>query len=134
MAAIFIEEALRRAEFGHIDFRSTSSGRRAYVMGSSLAVWEVIMIARNYAMNVKKTANHLEWPEFRVQAAFNYANANPQEIAFELAENDSYDFEKLRRSLPQAQLFIAQPAGAVVRESTAKYRTARGRASKKRPN
>src|ERR1700729_312285 len=74
-SARLVEEGLRRSEFGFIDFRDSTVGRQACIQGSSLAVWEVMMLGRDYKGSVAKVAKHLRWPEAKVQAAFNYAKA-----------------------------------------------------------
>src|SRR5580704_71690 len=79
-SARLVEEGLRRSEFAFIDFRDSVVGRQACIQGSSLAVWEVMMLARDYKQSVAKVAKHLRWPEAKVQAAFNYAKAFPAEI------------------------------------------------------
>ena len=106
-SARLVEEGLRRSEFAFIDFRDSPSGRQAYIQGRSLAVWEVILVARSYDHNVTAVAHHLRWPEAKVQAAFNYAKAFPAEIKDSLADNDAMDFESLKRMLPQAVKFVA---------------------------
>jgi len=104
-SALLVEESLRRTEFALIDFRSSETGRQAFVQGTSLAVWEVVMVAQGYDLDAQKTAQHLEWPLPRVQAALSYAQAFPQEIETALQDNGSYSFERLRRLVPQARLF-----------------------------
>ena len=105
-SARLVEEGLRRSEFAFIDFRDSPAGRLAYIHGSSLAVWEVMLVARSYQNNLEAVAKHLTWPETKVQAAFNYASAFPEEIQDALADNDAADFETLKRMLPQAQEFV----------------------------
>jgi hypothetical protein len=46
-------------------------------------------------------ARHLRWPEAKVRAAINYAEAFPEEINRAMAENDATDFDTLKRMLPQ---------------------------------
>jgi phosphomannomutase len=94
-----------------VDFRDSPAGRQACVQGSSLAVWELMLIARDHGNDADAVAKHLRWPESKVQAAFNYASAHPEEIEAALEENDAMDFESLRRMLPQAREFSAD-AGA----------------------
>src|SRR5579863_4670385 len=65
--ALLIEEGLRRDEFAFIDFRDSPVGRQAYVQGSTLAVWEVIWIARGYNGDVEKTAAHLSMSPLKVK-------------------------------------------------------------------
>lgn len=105
-SARLVEEGLRRSEFAFIDFRDSPVGRQAYIQGSSLTVWEIMMLARGYKDDAAAVAEHLEWPEARVQAAFNYAKAFPEEINQALAENDAMDFEAVKRMLPQAERFV----------------------------
>jgi uncharacterized protein (DUF433 family) len=101
--ALLVEESLREAEFGHIDFRDSAVGRQAYVKGSTLAVWEVVRLAQSYGMDVTKTARHLEWLPFRVQAALNYAAAFPKEIEEAISDAERSDFTALSQMLPQAE-------------------------------
>src|SRR5262249_4332650 len=104
-SAMLVEEGLRQAEFAGIDFRNSAIGRQAYVRGSSLAVWEVVWIGRAYQMELAPTAEHLGWPDFRVQAAFNYAAAFPEEIEPAIEEQDAMDVNALSRLLPQMEVF-----------------------------
>jgi hypothetical protein len=105
-SARLVEEGLRRSEFAFVDFRDSATGRQAYVQGSSLAIWEVMMLARDYKNDAAKAAKHLRWPEAKVQAAFNYAKAFPDEIKRAIANNDAVDFEALSQMLPQAKEFV----------------------------
>lgn len=99
-SARLVEEGLRRAEFAFIDFRDSAAGRQAYMQGSTLAVWEVLLLARSYRGDVAAVAKHLRWPEAKVQAAINYAEALPDEIEEALSENTGADFDSLKRMLP----------------------------------
>lgn len=103
--ALLIEEALRRSEYAFIDFRDSVAGRQAYIQGSSLAVWEVVMIVRAYNGDVERAAKHLRWPAVHVQAAMNYAAAFPGEIDTALADNAAYDAAMVGRMLPQTRVF-----------------------------
>jgi uncharacterized protein (DUF433 family) len=79
-AAILLTEKLKEEEFPGIEFRQTAAGRQAYVRGTRVQVWMTLMIARDYGMDVKKTAEHLSWPESKVETALAYARAFPEEI------------------------------------------------------
>ncbi len=118
-AAVLIEEALRMAEFGQIYFRDSPVGRQAYVQGSGLAVWEVMLIARAYGGDSALTAEHLGWPVGRVQATFDYAAAFREEIDAALADNDAYDFDRVSRMLPQTELFVVDGGDDDPQELTA---------------
>jgi len=105
-SARLVEEGLRRSEFASIDFRDSPAGRQACIQGSSLAVWEVMLLVRSYKENSSAVAGHLKWPEAKVQAAINYAEAFPEEINDAMAENDGMNFKMLKRMLPQASEFV----------------------------
>jgi len=106
-SARLVEEGLRRSEFAYIDFRDSAAGRQACIQGSSLAVWEIMLLARDYRNNAAAVAKHLRWPGARVLAAFNYARAFPEEVKQAIADNDAVDFAALSRTLPQATEFVA---------------------------
>lgn len=99
-SARLVEEGLRRSEFAFIDFRDSPAGRQAYIQGSTLAVWELMLLVRGYRGDIHAVVNHLKWPETKVRAAVHYAEAFPEEIDEALSENSSQDFEHLRRMLP----------------------------------
>ena len=105
-SARLVEEGLRRSEFVFLDFRDSSAGRQAYMQGSTLAVWEIMLLVRSYKGNVPALAKHLRWPEAKVRAAVSYAEVFPEEIAEAMSENESADFETLKRMLPQATEFV----------------------------
>lgn len=107
-SAHLVEEGLRRSEFAFMDFRDSAAGRQAYIQGSTLAVWEVMLLVRSLRADVSKVARHLKWPEGKVQAAINYAKAFPEEIERALSENAATDFEVLKRMLPQATEFVSR--------------------------
>jgi hypothetical protein len=112
-SARLVEEGLRRAEFAFIDFRDSAAGRQACIQGSSLAVWEVLLLVRSYKQRSEKNdvsavAKHLRWPEAKVCAAIHYAEAFPQEIEEALSENEATDFETLKRMLPGVERFSSR--------------------------
>ena len=109
-SARLVEEGLRRSEFAYIDFRDSAAGRQAYMQGSRLAVWQVAELLRGYKQNAGAVAKHLEWPLEKVQAAANYIEAFPEEIAEQLADYDAIDFAVLKRMLPQAVEFAVGKA------------------------
>ena len=69
-------------------------------------MWEIMLLLRSYHANVSMVARHLRWPERRVQAAVNYAEAYPEEIQEALLENDGADFATLKRLVPQSVEFV----------------------------
>jgi uncharacterized protein (DUF433 family) len=109
-SARLVEEGLRRSEFAFIDFRDSATGRQACVQGSTLAVWEIVLLVRSHAGDAKAVARHLDWPPMKIQAAIQYAEAFAEEIDEEIADNDSMSFEALKRMLPQASEFVVGKA------------------------
>lgn len=109
-SARLVEEGLRRSEFAFIDFRDSTIGRQAYIQGSGLAVWEVILLCRSYKNDLQAVAKHLRWPQAKVHAAANYAEVFADEINEALAENEAISFTTVKRMLPQSAEFIAGKA------------------------
>lgn len=105
--ARLVEEGLRRSEFAFIDFRDSAIGRQVYIQGSSLAVWEVMLLSRGYKDDLSSVAKHLQWPIAKVQAAVSYAEAFADEINEAVAENEAAGFTAIKRMLPQAVEFVA---------------------------
>jgi hypothetical protein len=80
LLAEYAEEIARKHRFCHIEFRETPLGRMAYVEGTRSAVWLVRHLARQNKDDVRRTAALHGWPESKVRAAVNYAEAYPEEI------------------------------------------------------
>ena len=109
-SARLVEEGLRRSEFAFVDFRDSAVGRQACIQGSSLAIWEVMLLIQTYEGDVSAVARHLRWPDAKVQAALNYTKAFPREIENALSENAVSDFGPLKRMLPQIFKFNSTSA------------------------
>lgn len=109
-SARLVEEGLRRSEFAFLDFRDSAVGRQAYIQGSSLAIWEVMLLVRSYKNDPQAVARHLRWSKAKVQAAVNYAKAFPNEINEALAENHANNLTSISRMLPQALEFVSKTA------------------------
>jgi hypothetical protein len=107
-SARLVDEGLRRSEFAFIDFRDSAAGRQAYIQGSTLAVWEVMMLVRSYKGDVSAVAGHLGWPEGKVRAATHYAEAYVAEIEEAIAENEAVNFDTLKRMVPQATELVSR--------------------------
>ena len=101
---MLIEESLRETEFAYIEFRNSPVGRQAYMKSSNLAVWQVMMLAEQYDRNVEKIATHLQKPIEWVKAAFNYAEAYPEEISLAIEDDLAINYTTIKRILPQTEL------------------------------
>ncbi|HEX9695456.1 MAG TPA: transcriptional regulator [Actinomycetota bacterium] len=102
-AALLLEEKLKEEEFAFIEFRDSTVGRQACVQGSSLAVWEVVLVAADAGMDAATVARLLSWPIQKVQAALAYAAANPEEIAPIVDEVRATTLEHVRATIPWVQ-------------------------------
>src|SRR6202789_274007 len=101
-SARLVEEGLRRSEFAFIDFRDSAAGRQACVQGSTLAVWEILLLLRTHGGDPTAVATHLRWPRMKVQAAVHYAEAFPEEIDDAIPQTDAAEFEAMKGMFPQA--------------------------------
>lgn len=99
-AALLLEEKLQEEEFSFIEFRDSPVGRQAYIQGTSLAVWEVMLVAADLDMDASQVGRHLEWPVEKVHAAFAYAAANRDDIEPILEDVRSLGPQELRSILP----------------------------------
>ena len=97
---LLLREKLREQEYAFITFRDSAAGRQAYLAGTTLAIWEIAMVARALQGNLAAVGQHLGIPENLVGAALSYARDFSSEVDSELAENDAMDFDALRRLLP----------------------------------
>ena len=102
VGATLFEEARRVSAFAEIEFRMFSGERHACLTGG-LRLWKILLTAQGYAMDVEKTAAHFDLPTWRVQAAFHYYEAFPQEIDDAIAETRSQTFDSLKRKLPKLE-------------------------------
>jgi hypothetical protein len=93
----YAEEIARQHRFCHIEFRSTPSGRMAYVEGTRTPVWLIADLVRQRSGHVRQVAKLHEWPESKVKAAVNYALAFPEEIESLIERAHSITFEDLQR-------------------------------------
>ena len=99
-----IEESLRLDEFPEIEFRTFNGERRACLVGVT-QIWQIIMVARDHDFDIEKTAYYFQVGPHRIEAAFNYYRAYPEESDRAIAENDSWTYERLKQSLPQLERF-----------------------------
>ncbi len=89
-----------------IEFRNSPVGRQAYMKNSNLAVWQVMMLADEYARDVAKIAKHLQKPVTWVKAAFNYTEAYPEEIDSAIKDDLAINYTTINRLLPQTELLL----------------------------
>jgi hypothetical protein len=105
--ARFIEESLRLNEFAEIEFRSFNGERHACVKGA-MQIWQLVMVAQGWDLDVEKTAKYFPIPAHRIQAAFNYYRVYPEEIDQVIAENDAWTYDRIKQVLPQIERFTVE--------------------------
>lgn len=102
-----IEEWLREQEFPEVDFMTFNGERHACVKGF-MQIWQLVMMARGWNLNVETTAKYFPIPARRIQGAFDYYRSYPEEIDRAIAENEAITFEDIKRVLPHANLITVQ--------------------------
>jgi hypothetical protein len=75
-----LDEHLRTLQFPGIYFVSAAGGGRKAKLFSGCQVWSVVMVARDYKMDIAATAKHLVISEQEVRLALAYYEAYPEEI------------------------------------------------------
>lgn len=82
----FTEEAARARRFPGIAFRGDDAGRRAWVVGSGLDVWEIAQMLEEFGSTTKLVAETQLTPA-QVRLANVYCEAHPLEVADAIADN-----------------------------------------------
>jgi len=72
LAERYIAEGVRLDEHAQIRFRDGALGRRAALAGTRLDVWQVIATLRESENSVAATAEYLDLPVTKVEAAVRY--------------------------------------------------------------
>jgi uncharacterized protein (DUF433 family) len=113
LAARMVVEGRRREDFPWIDFRESAVGRIACLQGTRLPVWWLVRITQQFKGDARRAAGHLDLPLIQLQAAFNYAQAFPEEIELAIRDYEQVTVEDLRRDLPNLEVFeaSAKPRG-----------------------
>jgi uncharacterized protein (DUF433 family) len=101
---MLLEESLRKAEFSFVEFRDSPIGRQPYMKGSGLAIWEVIMIAKQRGMSAERVAQDYPYPVENIKAAIHYYEAYQDEID-QAIEDNHIGFEAMKRLLPNVRQF-----------------------------
>lgn len=102
LAQRYIEEGLRSDEHPLIYFREGAGGRRPALLGTRLAVADVITTIRQNNNSVEDTGEYLEIPVEQVEAALSYYVAYKTEIDAWIQE--ARDFAERERRNWQGRL------------------------------
>ena len=80
------EEAARTRRFAGIGFRGDDAGRRPWVIGSGLDVWEIAQMLEDFG-SIDRLTQETPLTERQVRLAIAYRDSFPDEIAEAVAEN-----------------------------------------------
>jgi uncharacterized protein (DUF433 family) len=83
---LLAEEAVRTRRFAGIGFRGDDSGRRPWVIGSGLDVWEIVQMVEDFGA-IKRLLAETQITERQVRLALAYRESYPDEVAEAIAQN-----------------------------------------------
>ena len=102
IAEALIDEAARTRIFPGLAFRGRDWGRRPWIVGAGLDVWELIAAYKDLG-SIDRLASELDISERDVRLALAYYERFPDEIDEAIADNRS-SLDELRRELPFAEV------------------------------
>ena len=80
------EEAVRTRRFPGIAFRGDDAGRRPWLIGTGLDIWETVQMFEDFG-SLERLVENAQLSERQVRLALAYRDAYPEEIAAAIAEN-----------------------------------------------
>ena len=83
---LLAEEAVRTRRFAGLGFRGEDAGRRPWVIGSGLDVWEIIQMLDDFG-SIERLLRQTQLTERQVRLALAYRDSYPDEIAEAIAQN-----------------------------------------------
>ena len=105
LAAMALDEFMRRRSFPLIDFRETAAGRLAYLKGTRLAVYWVVDAVRRMKGDTELAAETWGITPGKITAALHYAETYPQEMKAlrEHAEANRTSLARLEAALAKSK-------------------------------
>jgi uncharacterized protein (DUF433 family) len=83
---LLAEEAVRTRRFAGIGFRGEDAGRRPWVIGSGLDVWEIVQMVEDFG-SIERLLAETQLTERQVRLALAYRESYPDEVAEAIAQN-----------------------------------------------
>lgn len=83
---LLAEEAVRTRRFAGIGFRGEDAGRRPWVIGSGLDVWEIVQMVEDFG-SIERLLNETQLTERQARLALAYRDNYPDEVAEAIAQN-----------------------------------------------
>lgn len=83
---LLAEEAVRTRRFAGIGFRGEDAGRRPWVIGSGLDVWEIVQMVEDFG-SIDLLVTETQLTERQVRLALAYRESYSDEVAEAIAQN-----------------------------------------------
>jgi uncharacterized protein (DUF433 family) len=83
---LLAEEAVRTRRFAGIGFRGEDAGRRPWVIGSGLDVWEIVQSVEDFG-SIERLLAETQLTERQVRLALAYRKSYPDEVAEAIGQN-----------------------------------------------
>jgi uncharacterized protein (DUF433 family) len=83
---LLAEEAVRTRRFAGIGFRGEDAGRRPWVIGSGLDVWEIVQMVEDFG-SIGRLLAETQLTERQARLALAYRESYPDEVAETIAQN-----------------------------------------------
>jgi uncharacterized protein (DUF433 family) len=83
---LLAEEAVRTRRFAGIGFRGEDAGRRPWVIGSGVDVWEIVQMVEDFG-SIDRLVAETQLTERQVRLALAYRESYPDEVAEAIAQN-----------------------------------------------
>jgi len=83
---VLAEEAVRTRRFTGIGFRDDDAGRRPWVIGSGLDVWEIVQMVEDFD-SIERLLAETQLAERQVRLALAYRESYPDEVAEAIEQN-----------------------------------------------
>lgn len=77
---------MRTRRFAGIGFRGEDAGRRPWVIGSGLDVWEIVQMVEDFG-SIDRLVAETQLTERQVRLALAYRESYPDEVAEAIAQN-----------------------------------------------
>lgn len=83
---LLADEAVRTRRFAGIGFRGEDAGRRPWVIGSGLDIWEIVQMVEDFG-SIELLLQETQLTERQVRLALAYHESYPDEVAEAISQN-----------------------------------------------
>lgn len=100
-----IQHDLASIQITNIEYRDSKNGQEAFMVGSRLHVWEVILIAKEFDMDAERVAQYFSRPVAWVNEALLFYKNTPEQIDNIILEVKTTTFETLKLKVPSLEIY-----------------------------